>query len=167
MTPLPCDLSAVVQRLENLERQNRRLRWALAAVVVAAAALVLWGTAPRGQAEPKPEQRGPDEFVLRNGQGDPRVRVSMDKDRDAANVVFSDAKNRPRATMTLGPDGTMLRFLDADGKLRSGLSVEADGVAIVAAGSDGRLLTGTTALKNDAGLLVPPTTREAPRPPKP
>jgi hypothetical protein len=165
MTPPSPDLTRVVERLDNLERQNRRLRRTVCGLLLLVGALALWAVVPQGRAQTKGDAKQADEFVLRDAQGKTRVRVAMDK--DVANLVFSDDKDRRRATMSVGQAGMFLRVLGEGDKLQSGLSVEADGVALVATGRDGRVLTGPSALKTDAGLLIPQTGRETPRPPQP
>ena len=53
MTTQTTDLAAVVTRLENLERQNRRLKGTLLLGLVGTAVLLLASRVPPGRAEPK------------------------------------------------------------------------------------------------------------------
>ncbi len=111
MTQGTLTLSAVTERLERLEKQNRRLKY------VGAAALVLVSAAIHmGQAAPVPETI------------------------EARRFLVIDTKGEPRAALGVTEGGPTLALNDADGKLRAALTVTEGGPALVLFDADGRSL---------------------------
>src|SRR3954464_6870780 len=99
--------STLEQRIDLLERQNRRFRYALTLLAVAAglgAALVSIGAARR---EPAP------------------------KVVEAQSFNLVDAAGKVRATLLATEAGPRLRFLDAQGKNRVSIGCEDGGAAFV------------------------------------
>jgi hypothetical protein len=96
------ELEAIRQRLDALERQNRRLRLVL--LIVALAGMVLWlGQNGVGQAQPD--------------------RARQEKVVEANKVILRDAQGKERASLHADKDSVILRLRGADGKLRLSLGV--------------------------------------------
>lgn len=143
-------VSTIIERLNRLERQNRRLKMGalIVGLIVGAAFLV-------GQVKPEvaPKVVTAGEFVLVDVEGRRRADLSADADRavlalydangtdvgatlstgkdDGASLVLSVAgKPEPRVVLDVLPEcpgrasGTRLVLYDAVGKYRAGLTVE-------------------------------------------
>lgn len=92
-------MEILTQRLDHLERQNRRWKRAAAALALGIATVVLMGQARTTKRVVEAEQ-----FVL------------------------LDRAGKPRAVLTQGSDGNIgLRFTDPAGRVRIALAMEADG----------------------------------------
>lgn len=113
---------ALAQRLDRLERENRRLRRVGATLAVGVAAVVLMGQA-RTPARVIEAQK----FVLRDESG--KIHAELDLGRHGTPfLAFSDQDGKARAGLGLMPDGApVLRLADRDGKVRAALDVGADG----------------------------------------
>jgi len=112
-SPTP-DMQAVLERLEKLERQNRRLKQRGVLVILALGALVVMGQAPRSRIV-KAEQ-----FVLQDSQGRARVTIGTPASSggafhlspDEPAIWITDETGQDRAILT--SDG--LRFANEKGK---------------------------------------------------
>jgi hypothetical protein len=104
-------IQAVLERLEKLERQNRKLKRAGVLALLVVGSLVLMG-----QAAPKSRTVEGEKFVLRDGRG--RVRAKLDTDVDSSPALkLSDANGNLRAMLSLDGSGDAGVWLfDAKGK---------------------------------------------------
>jgi hypothetical protein len=108
MTSHTLEMQAVLDRLENLERQNRRLKRAgtLALFVLAALALM-------GQAAPKTKTLETQQLVLRDSNG--KLRAAFGAYQDGPRLVLTGDDERPRIDVTVKEGSPMLQTLDAGG----------------------------------------------------
>jgi hypothetical protein len=154
---------AIEERLEKLERQNRRMKLAGLGAVVIAGAFVLMGQASGPRTPPEVRAKS---FVLMDANGETRARLYMSakapmlelfdangKPRaglgvtsDGPELDLYDAKGNPRAEMDAFSDGPGLDLADANGKVRAQLAVNSDGPILDLNGADG---------KSSAWLIVP------------
>jgi len=95
----------VMQRLEKLEKQNRRLRVGGGAFLLVAASLLLMG-----QAAPQSKTIEAQEFILRDTSNKQRAKLSLVE--DTAVLSLYDAKENVRARLVAG-DRPGLLFFDA------------------------------------------------------
>jgi len=117
-------------RLLKLERQNLRLKRIGAAALVVAFSLLVMGQAPQKRTVEA------DEFILKDGDGNVRARLSMNAALDAPKMVFFDAKGRPSVEVNGGfvptagnvsvQGGGMLLF-DSKGEERASFLVDDNG----------------------------------------
>ena len=118
MTP---DLQAIVERLEGLERENRRLKRAgLAVLFLAAAGLLL------GQARPSRTVET-EKFVLKDVSGNTRAMLGL-VEGNALLVLYgsqSDMKKGVLAEVGAGPTGPFLWLFDTQSVLRARLELGA------------------------------------------
>jgi hypothetical protein len=169
MTASVPNLDSVLARLDRLERQNRRLRWAIAAAVLLAGgllALAAWRPAPL-QAEPSQSRAlEADKFTLRDEHGTTRAGLSIGK--AGPMLIFYDERGKARGGFGLSREGTAVRFLDNSGRAVAGLSVERGGVAVGYLDEQGQVHAGSDAIKNVVGFalsdqapkgLIPPERR--------
>jgi len=112
---------AIEERLEKLERQNRRMRLAGLGALLIAGAFVLMGQASR----PRTQTVRAKSFVLVDANGMTRARLHM----SAVGLVLSfyDAEGVSRAGLSVMSDGPVLALNDANGKPRVWLSVSSEG----------------------------------------
>jgi len=116
------ELTALVERLEKVERQNRRMKFTGAVVLVLASATLLMGQAP-----PKRRVVEAEEFVLRDESGVKRGALAV-LPGGAAGLAISDRSGEPRASLTVYQGGEpVLTLSDKDGKSRASLVLLADG----------------------------------------
>ncbi len=97
---------AVVERLEKLEKQNRRLRAGGAVFMLAVASLILMGQAP-SQSKTIEAQ----EFILRDGNHKARAKLSLVEGTPMLSLY--DANENVRARLVAG-DRPGLLFFDAE-----------------------------------------------------
>jgi hypothetical protein len=90
-------LQAIVQRLEGLERQNRRLKLAAIATVTVASAFLLMG-----QARPARTIEA-ERFVVKDSSG--AVRAQLAAEGTDVRLVLYDTKGESRASLYVVPDG--------------------------------------------------------------
>jgi hypothetical protein len=90
-------LQAIVQRLEGLERQNRRLKLAAIATVTVVGALLLMG-----QARPARTIEA-ERFVVKDSSG--AVRAQLAAEGTDVRLVLYDTKGESRASLYVVPDG--------------------------------------------------------------
>jgi len=108
----------IEERLEKLERQNRRMKLAGVGALVIAGAVVLMGQAsgPRTL----PEVRA-NSFVLVDANGQRRAMLAMFS--DGPGLAPYDPTGQPRAELTVFSSGPDLQMEDANGKVRVGPTV--------------------------------------------
>lgn len=115
---------ALTERLDRLERENRRWKGASTVAAVGIAALVLIGQAGPSKVAPVVEA---ERFVLRDVNGKARARLFTGPG-GAPILGLSDKDGELRAVLTVGADGTPLLGLQDKGeKARAVLTVEAGG----------------------------------------
>ncbi len=102
------DHGAIEERLESLERQNRRMKLAGLAGLVIAGAVVLTGLAGSagGQAGKAANIIRATGFVLVDAQG--RTRAALDMNLNTPELVLYDANGKKRAALFESPDGPAL-----------------------------------------------------------
>ena len=111
--PWALDLETLARRLDDLERQNRRLRFGLVggAVLLAVAGAAAQATAVTGE-----------RFVLVDAQSRTRATLEVASPDTAAGrfpvLTFMDATGRPRLRLGLGSRGALLEAVDQNGKVR-------------------------------------------------
>ncbi len=104
-------LPDLAQRVEKLEKANRRLKLAGALALALVACLLLLGAAsPKRTVEA-------EEFNLRDANGKVRALLAMAAKRPM--FVLSDANGKMRATLAITADGPLLGLFDANGNPRT------------------------------------------------
>ncbi len=118
-------LEQIQERLSKLERQNRRLKQAGAAALIAAASLLLMGQTSRT----KPVQASQSntveasQFILKDKAGKVRAALSIDEspgNSGAAQLVFYDVEGKQRVKLGSGNSylGGTFQLADEKGKNR-------------------------------------------------
>ena len=131
MTGQAPELAAVVARLENVERQNRRLKAAgIAVLVLAVAGLLMGQTMPRARIV---EAEG---FVLKDAAG--KVRAELAGDNHLTRLRLNDENGEGRAVLTVAKDGPRLNLYDENGEVRAILTVAKDGPRLNLYDEDGK-----------------------------
>jgi hypothetical protein len=122
MTTQTADLAAVVGRLEKIERENRRLKYAgVVVLLLAAAGLTM------GQASPTSKTVEAEAFVLRDPSGTERAAWHLSPEGGAALTFFDQAK-KPRAQVRVDRDGAPgVLLFDQAGNGRAMLRADRDG----------------------------------------
>ena len=129
MTAQASELTAVVARLEKVERQNRRLRRAGIAVLVLAAAGLLMG-----QATPKARIVEAEGFFLKDEKGNIRALLGVNKvgpGLEGPGLGLFDEKGKLRALLAVGKEGPGLALFDKDDKPRIGLGIMVKDVPVL------------------------------------
>jgi hypothetical protein len=140
------DLTAVLARLEKLERQNRWLKRVGALVLVFAGVGLVMGAQERPNG-----QRSEEAFSLRDANGKQRVWLGMGTEGPL--FRFTDENGAEISSWMVTKGGMAFRFLNSKGGLRTGLSLEPAGVAMVSVDDRGRLVVGRNAVAADAGIF--------------
>ncbi|MBI4636376.1 MAG: hypothetical protein HY727_08500 [Candidatus Rokubacteria bacterium] len=116
------DLPRVMERLERLEHQSRRLKAVGGLLVLSVLAVGLMG-----QAVPQGRTVEAETFVVRDASGRPRAALALGKD-DRPGLALADKSGKIRAWLNLETDGSPdLRFYDREEKVRAQLAVDAAG----------------------------------------
>jgi hypothetical protein len=125
---------AIEERLEKLERQNRRMKLAGLGAMVIAGAFVLMGQASGPRTPPEVRAKS---FVLVDANGETRARLYMSASAKGPELDLLDAKGNPR--VVLGASGTSggLDLLDAKGNERLTLDGPPIGPALVLSDANG------------------------------
>jgi hypothetical protein len=125
------ELAEVVCRLEALERHNRSLRRAVAALglllALGAVAGVAWLTTARARADDKPaamKEVRAERFVLVDGKGNPLAVLGLDEDwphpdkkaKPGPGLYLRDPEGKPKILLMAAADGSAVALLDDDGK---------------------------------------------------
>ncbi len=132
MSDDPHRAQSIVERLENLEAQNHRLKrmGLLALAVVGALALM-------GQATPQGQTVETREFVLKDSSGTTRAELLMVAGGPALKLY--DSKHVARVTLAIYQDMPSLALCDPSGVVRLGLTDRPqDGPSLWLSGADGR-----------------------------
>jgi hypothetical protein len=144
LTSHASELAGVVSRLNRIEKQNVRLRAVGFIILFLAVAGLLMG-----QALPRSRVVEAEAFILKDGQGKTRARLSLrngfspglelyDKDGNvrailgmdpdsSSGLLFFDEEQKPRASLGLNMDGPRLWFADKSNKTRASINLSPDG----------------------------------------
>ncbi len=124
--------ASMLERLEVLERQNRRLRRAgLVVMVLAGAALLIGQAQPKWKVEAK-------RFVLKDASGS--VRAELGIAEHGPLLAFYDANGTRRAVLGIAEKGPGLFIFDTTEKRRAALGVADQGPVIALFDGDGKTL---------------------------
>jgi hypothetical protein len=136
-------LDQLADRLNKLERQNRRLKQ-FGGCLLVVMGLVLLGAAQRQS----PAQA--NELVLRSGGKD---RARLEIIRGDPTLRFLDENGRNVATLGTSRGALVVQLWDEAGRVQTGWAVQRDGIALVCHDRDGTLQTGRTAILQTAGVF--------------
>jgi hypothetical protein len=121
------DFKELRDRLLKLENQNRRFKqFGVAALIVIVSSVVM------AQA-PSTKTVEANEFILRDGSGHVRARLSMDETLSGPELVLQDERGRPRIKLegsSTSLYGGMVRVFDSQGQLRGLFSARENGGGI-------------------------------------
>lgn len=115
-------IQSIEERLDKLERQNRRLKQAGLLALIAITAIVLMG-----QSAPKSRTVEANSFVLTDEKGNMRADLSM---VGGAGLTVYDSKGEPRGMFAVNEDGAFLTLKDAERQKGSVLTVNSDSVLL-------------------------------------
>jgi len=117
--------TSVLERLETLEKQNRRLKRAGLVVMVLAGATLLIG-----QAKPQVQWKVEAErFVLMDANG--KLRAELGMAGHGPHLAFYDAEGTRRAVLGIAQKGPGLFFLDTTQKRRVAMGVVEKGPVLL------------------------------------
>lgn len=122
MTASPPDVASLRQRLEELERNGRRWRWACAGLLLATLIVVVEGT----DWIRTRQHLVAHELVLRDSAG--RVRAQLAAE-ETPGLILYDEKGREHLRLQARPDGSARLSLLDSGLPRGEISVQPDGSA--------------------------------------
>jgi len=149
MTAQTPDLAAVVARLEQVERDNRRLRRVgVMLVLIVASGLLM------GQAVPPRRTVEAERFLVRNAQGKIRAELGI-FEKGVTRLRLLDTDGNARAILAVTDEGLpALAFVDR-GQARLLVAADQDGTAgITLYDQAGKMWVALTTLSQRAGLLV-------------
>ena len=116
-------MQTLVRRLNRVERDNRRWRWATALVLGGIVTAVLTGQSAPPTVAPVVEA---EKFVLRDARGN--ARAWLETANGSVNLALADRDEKSRAFVYVRPDGSAgLALYDKSSTRRGGLYVSADG----------------------------------------
>ena len=142
-SPTP-DWTAVVERLEKLEKQNRRLKQAGAVALILAAAVLLMG-----QASPNRTVEA-NRFVLTDRSGNEQGVLMLKP--SGPSFMLLDPNSLATAELSIRGHNPDLILLDANGKVRFTLNAGLDGAELALSPGDARIQAGT--LLSETSLQV-------------
>jgi hypothetical protein len=150
---------AIEERLEKLERQNRRMKLAGLGAVVIAGAFVLMGQASGPGSDWKTVSGGPPEvraksFVLVDANGETRARLYMSAPAKGPELDLLDAKGNPRVELAVTSNGPALQLNDASGNPRAELGAAPNGPGLILYDANGKLRAELAAAPNGPGLIL-------------
>jgi hypothetical protein len=146
MTSAAQTLERLTERLNQLERHNRRLRRCLVGLLAAAGVLIL-----AAAQNSKPQAIETDRIVLRDAAG--KVRGTWTVGDEGPMLQFLDADGGSMGTLTATPRGFAMRYFDRTKRLQSGVGLQPEGVAVVHYERDGTVQTGRNALLLSTGMF--------------
>ena len=145
MTQGTLTLSAVAGRLEKLERQNRRLKYAGAAALLLVSAVLLMG-----QAAPVPETIEARTFIVLDAHGTPRAILTAAE--SGGGLSLHDPDGNVRALLISSEEGTVLTLFDADGTERVMLEATEGGSGLYLRDANENLRVGLALIEAEPAL---------------
>ena len=106
MTSETSKSATLEQRIERVERENRRLK-----IAALTALLGLGGAFSLGAAANPPQKLEAETIVLRDAQGKSRIVLGVDE--EGPGIAFLDTKGKLRLNLGLAKEGPALDLLDA------------------------------------------------------
>lgn len=148
MTP---NMHTLCERVERIERQNRRLKLLAGAALTVFGALVLMGQGPV-----KGRTLEAETFILKDADG--KVRVRMETKGSAVLLSLFDRQEQVRQNLIVSDKGAMITIGDATGRPRimTGVTGEgdADEASIALAGKNGLPMAELTTVGDTSGLKI-------------
>jgi hypothetical protein len=161
----------IEERLNRLERKNRRLTLAMLLTGVAAALVVTLGMA---KTEVVPDEVKAHSFKLLDDNGNTRAALDVTKDgvglallggkgntqaalsvaNEEAMLVLSDTNDKPRIAMAMSKDGPMLQLGDESGKTRALLAMQGDSPGLALLNKNGKTLASLGATEDATGFAL-------------
>lgn len=145
MTQGTLTLSAVGGRLERLEKQNRRLKYAGAAILLLISAVLLMG-----QVAPVPEGIAAREFIVLDAYGTPRAILTATE--SGGGLSLHDPDGNVRALLISSEEGTVLTLFDADGTERVMLEATEGGPGLYLRDANENLRVGLALIEAEPAL---------------
>lgn len=145
MTQGTLTLSAVAGRLERLEKQNRRLKYAGAAILLLISAVLLMG-----QVAPVPEGIAAREFIVLDAYGTPRAILTATE--SGGGLSLHDPDGNVRALLISSEEGTVLTLFDADGTERVMLEATEGGPGLYLRDANENLRVGLALIEAEPAL---------------
>ena len=106
MTSETSKSATLEQRIERVERENRRLK-----IAALTALLGLGGAFSLGAAASPPQKLEAETIVLRDAQGKSRIVLGVDE--EGPGIAFLDTKGKLRLNLGLAKEGPAVDLLDA------------------------------------------------------
>jgi hypothetical protein len=126
-------MEALVQRLEKVEQQNRKLKMVGVVVLsLAVAGMVM------GQAMPRARIVEAEGFVLKDGAG--KVRAELSVVKDGSQLTLGDENGTTRVALIVGKVGPLLALADETGKFRAWLVAHKDGPVLNLLDENGKVV---------------------------
>lgn len=138
MTMTESQFRDIYVRLENLEKQNRKLRKAGAVFVLLVSAILLMAQAPTSS-----KRLTAEEFVLTNAPGKVGARLTM---QEGPALRFYDGSQAMKAELGLYMGMPNLHFKDTGGVGRTALALTSTGWSLLLANTKGKPLVQLDAL---------------------
>lgn len=151
MLPETPSLEIVLQRLQTLEKQNRRLKRSGLLVLVLVGSVLFILSAAKHQAMPTAatEIVEAQRFVLKNARGEIRAILGVELDGDPY-LSFWDADDHLRIGLGVWTKEPALNIFDSKGNRRLSLYGSVDGPSIEVTDAAGfKAVVGTTDLQTD------------------
>jgi hypothetical protein len=140
------ELEPILQRLEKLESQNRRLKRTPILLLLLLGSLALMGASRKGH----PVKAS--EFILQDADGNTRASLKMGN--TGPYLVFYGADGKvARALVGVLPAGPALGFYDAKGKTRVSLALSSNSANLTFDDSDEKLRAEIGVLQEGPNLL--------------
>jgi hypothetical protein len=140
------EAATIMERLEHLERQNRRLKRVLVLGFILLGCVALMGASKKGRVIQATE------FLLKDNDG--QTRASLKMGSAGPHLAFYDANGKAvRALLGLLPSGPALGLYDSDGKNRISLAISPKGANLTFNDSDEKLRSELGMLEEGPKLL--------------
>jgi hypothetical protein len=142
----PLEIPLILERLEGLERQNRRLKQTLAVAFVLLGSLFFMGAGKKGHVVQATE------FLLKDADG--RVRAALRMGSAGAYLAFYNSDGKAaRGLLGVLPSGPALGLYDGKGKTRVSLGLTEKGANLTFHDSDEKLRAELGMLEEGPNLL--------------
>ena len=146
MVPDASGWIGVIERVEILEKQNRRLKQVGAAILVVIISTVAMAQAPRKRTVEA------EEFVLRDTNGKMRATLAMSP--EGPGLVLFDSNGTARAMLEAVREGPRLTLHDANGQSRVGLTAFRVGEALGLSDANGMVRAGLFVTRDGPRLML-------------